>query len=202
MNCSTKERRHFYRPSLLSSAHSSLGHPVLLPTTSGIGHVTSDGRLEARALSSYAENNSFRFGSGVRADRESTLDDPIYYDNPLHTMNGIHDVSSLKNAFNSPACSYIFSGGIGGNHRISEPTSRLNQYGTHAVSSNEYHLGGAGRDLPSHQTLRSYCDRLQTQAYMEATLLKTSSGVIHRRVLSNVKNTLLAVLLERNRNLV
>lgn len=201
MNCSTRERRHFYRPSLLTSEHSSLGgHPVQLPTTSGIGRVASDGRLEARALSSYAENNFFCFGSGLRADRESTLDDPIYYDNPVLTMNGRHDFSRLKNTLNSPACSYIFSGGIGINRSISEPTLMSNQYGTHSDSSNEHHLGVAGRHRPSNQTLRSYCDRVQAQAYMEATLLETSSGVIHRRVITNAKNALLASHLERTRN--
>ena len=231
MKCLTEERsHHFYRPSLLSPTNLLERSPALLTTSPGIGHhISSDGRLEqacALLSSSYAEDNSFRFESGVsRADRESTVNDPIYYDDPLHTTIssvGIHGVSRLKNTLNSPECfstdlrPYIFNGGIlgGANSRISAASLRSNQCAdTDASSSSEKHtfvqqlavkidhLVGAGRYRPSNQTLRSYCDRLQAQSYMEA-----ASGVIlrhdqqHGRVrITNAKIALLE-LLERSGN--
>ena len=227
MKCLTEERsHHFYRPSLLSPTNLLERSPALLTTSPGIGHhISSDGLLEQACdllSSSYAEDNSFRFESGVsRADRESTVNDPIYYDDPLHTTIssvGIHGVSRLKNTLNSPECfstdlrPYIFNGGIlgGANSRISAASLRSNQCAdTDASSSSEKHkfvqqlarLGGAGRYRPSNQTLRSYCDRLQAQSYMEA-----ASGVIlrhdqqHGRVrITNAKIALLE-LLERSGN--
>lgn len=230
MKCLITEERshHFYRPSLLTPTNLLERSPALSTTSPSIGHhISSDGRLEqacALLSSSYAEDNSFRFESGVsRADRESTVNDPIYYDDPLHTISaGIHGVSRLTNTLNSPECfstadlcPYIFNGGIfGANSRISAASLRSNQYAdTDARSSSEMHkfvqqfaakidyLGGADRYRPSNQTLRSYCDRLQAQSYTE-----TASGVIlrhdqqHGRVrITNAKIALLE-LLERSGN--
>ena len=106
--------------------------------------------------------------------------------NPLHMMNGIHDVPR-------------FSGEIGVNRSISEPTLISNQ-----CKLKIDRLRVASRhlpSLPSNQTLRSHCDLLQAQSHMDPTLPETLSGAIHRKVvIAKAKNALLASLLKRTRN--